>query len=132
MTDSTDRSADLGLPGSGSGSIASTGARVLGFLVDAALSFLVALAFTAPHLPRNVSLAVFEVEYVFFSALVAQTPGMFLARVRLARVDRPAAVGLVRAIVRTVLLTLLVPALVWDRNGRGLHDRAAQVAVVRA
>ena len=28
-------------------------------------------------------------------------------------------------LARTVLLGLLVPAVIWDRDGRGLHDRAA-------
>lgn len=125
-------STDLHLPETGSGSLASVGARVLGFVVDAALSFLVGLAITAPSLPRNVSLLVLAVEYVVFTALVAQTPGMFVARIRLVRVDRVAPVGFVRAVVRTALLIVLVPALIWDRNNRGWHDRAAQVAVVRA
>jgi hypothetical protein len=35
-------------------------------------------------------------------------------------------------VVRFVLLCLLVPALVTDRDGRGLHDKAARSVVVRA
>jgi hypothetical protein len=35
-------------------------------------------------------------------------------------------------LVRTVLLMLLVPAVIWDRDGRGLHDRLTESAVVRA
>ena len=31
--------------------------------------------------------------------------------------------GPVRGTVRSVLLSLAVPALVWDRDQRGLHDR---------
>ena len=34
--------------------------------------------------------------------------------------------------LRTALLLLLVPALITDRDGRGLHDRAAGTVVVRA
>jgi hypothetical protein len=33
--------------------------------------------------------------------------------------------------VRTLLLVLVVPALIWDRDYRGLHDRAANSVVVR-
>src|SRR3954451_15340976 len=44
------RGASLGLPGSGPGSLAPFGRRVLAFLVDAFLSALVAALFTAPHL----------------------------------------------------------------------------------
>jgi uncharacterized RDD family membrane protein YckC len=38
--------------------------------------------------------------------------------------------GLWRAALRTALLLLLVPALVWDRDGRGLHDKAAGTVLV--
>lgn len=46
----------------------------------------------------------------------------------------PAAVappGLVPALARTVLLCLVLPAVVWDGSGRGLHDVAAGTVVVR-
>ena len=39
--------------------------------------------------------------------------------------------GLTPAIARTVLLCLVLPAVVWDRSGRGLHDVAAGTALVR-
>jgi hypothetical protein len=29
-----------------------------------------------------------------------------------------------------LLLLLLIPALIWDRDGRGLHDKAADSVVV--
>jgi uncharacterized RDD family membrane protein YckC len=35
-------------------------------------------------------------------------------------------------VVRTGLLLLVLPAVVYDRDGRGLHDRAAGTVVVRA
>jgi hypothetical protein len=47
------------------------------------------------------------------------------------RVDRVEAIGPVRVVIRTVLLLLLVPAVIWDRDGRGLHDRLTETAVVR-
>jgi hypothetical protein len=34
-------------------------------------------------------------------------------------------------IVRTVLLLLVIPALVWDRDSRGLHDRLGRAVQVR-
>jgi uncharacterized RDD family membrane protein YckC len=57
---------------------------------------------------------------------------MNLFGLRLVRVDRTAAVDPGRVILRTFLLFLLVPAVVWDRDGRGLHDRFTDTAVVRA
>jgi uncharacterized RDD family membrane protein YckC len=48
------------------------------------------------------------------------------------RVSRSVAVDPLRAIGRTALLCLLVPAVIFDRDGRGLHDRLTDTAVVRA
>ena len=33
--------------------------------------------------------------------------------------------------VRSLLLCVAIPALVWDRDGRGLHDRLARAVQVR-
>jgi hypothetical protein len=33
--------------------------------------------------------------------------------------------------VRTVLLCLAIPAFIWDRDQRGLHDRVAGTMLVR-
>ena len=37
-----------------------------------------------------------------------------------------------RPLVRTLLLCLAIPALVWDRDQRGLHDRIAGTVLIRA
>ena len=36
-----------------------------------------------------------------------------------------------RAVLRTALIALVLPPLVRDADGRGLHDRAAATVVVR-
>ena len=41
-------------------------------------------------------------------------------------------VGLARAFVRTLLLMLVVPAIMMDRDLRGLQDKAAKTIVVRS
>ena len=120
-----------GLPEAGPGSVAPTGPRLGAFLVDVVLSSLIAALFTAPDLPRNRSLLVFAVLYFGFTVLVGQTPGMRLAKLRVVRVDRTASVGLWRAAVRTLGVILLIPAVIRDRQGRSLHDRLTQTAVVR-
>jgi uncharacterized RDD family membrane protein YckC len=40
--------------------------------------------------------------------------------------------SLPRIVLRTLLLCLVIPAVIWDSHGRGLHDRAAGSIVVRA
>jgi uncharacterized RDD family membrane protein YckC len=39
--------------------------------------------------------------------------------------------GFGAAVIRTVLLCLLIPPVVYDTDGRGLHDRAANTIVLR-
>lgn len=126
----------LGLPESGPGSTANLGRRFAQQVLDIALSWLVAAAF----FPRYVegvrqpqpwaSITIYVVECVVLLWLGGQTAGMRLLGLRVVRVDgRPA--GPVAALLRTALTLLLVPVLFFDRDLRGLHDRAVGVAVVR-
>ena len=125
------RGAALGLPADGPGSLATFGSRVGAFLVDAFASALVAGLFTAPDLPGNWSLVSFGLITVGTLVVFGQTPGMRLLGLRLAHPQAGQRLALWRAVVRTALLVLLVPALVVDADGRGLHDRLTSTAVVR-
>jgi uncharacterized RDD family membrane protein YckC len=125
------RGASLGLPATGKGSLATFGSRIGAYLVDAVASVLVAGLFTAPQLPRTWSLLSFGVITVVTLVLFGQTPGMRLLGLRLAHPRPQGRLALWRAVVRTALLMLLVPALVVDADGRGLHDRLTDTAVVR-
>jgi len=40
--------------------------------------------------------------------------------------------GLWRPVVRAVLLGLVIPALVWDSDSRGFHDKIAGTVLIRA
>jgi uncharacterized RDD family membrane protein YckC len=125
------RGASLGLPETGPGSLASFSSRVVAFLADAVLAAVVAALFTAPDLPRNWSLLSLALIYVGSLVLFGQTPGMRLLGLRLAHPREGQRLAVWRAVVRTALLMLLVPALVVDADGRGLHDRLTDTAVVR-
>jgi uncharacterized RDD family membrane protein YckC len=126
------RGAALGLPTDGPGSLAGFGQRIGAFLVDAAAAALIAGLVTAPELPGNWSLLAFAVITVFFLVATGQTPGMRLLGLRLAHPEPGGRLAVWRAVVRTALLCLLVPALVVDADGRGLHDRLTRTAVIRA
>jgi uncharacterized RDD family membrane protein YckC len=135
----THRGEKLGLPASGRGSLAPTGPRLLAFVIDAVASALVAALFVhrssgslADRLPGSWSLIPFALDYVVGVLVTGRTLGMYLTGLRVIRVSRTAAVDPVRITVRTALLCLLVPALVFDRDGRGMHDRLTDTAVVRA
>ena len=125
------RGAALGLPADGPGSLANFSSRVGAFLVDAIAAALVAGLFTAPSLPGNWSLLSFGLVTVVTLLAFGQTPGMRLLRLRLAHPREGERLALWRAVVRTGLLMVLVPALVVDADGRGLHDRLTDTAVVR-
>jgi uncharacterized RDD family membrane protein YckC len=135
--------ARLGFPPAGPGSMAEVGARLAAFLVDCVASGLAAAAVVAifrrrsssdlsAHLPGNWSLVAFAVDYVVGLLVAGRTLGMYLTGIRVVRVGRDEAVKPLAALVRTVLLMLLVPALIWDKDRRGLHDRLAETAVIRA
>jgi uncharacterized RDD family membrane protein YckC len=130
----------LGLPPEGPGSIAEVPPRLAAFIVDCVASALVAALFVAAighrsgsgALPGNWSLIPFAVDYLVGLLVAGRTLGMYLTGIRVVRVDRPAAVDPWRAFVRTLLLILIVPAVITDRDRRGLHDRVSTTAVVRA
>ncbi len=126
------RAAALGLPAGGPGSLAAFSSRIGAFAVDAIAAALVAGLFTAPSLPGNWSLLSFGLITVVTLVAYGQTPGMRLLGLRLAHPRAGQRLALWRAVVRTALLVLLVPALVVDADGRGLHDRLTDTAVVRA
>ena len=39
--------------------------------------------------------------------------------------------GTIPTVLRTLLLGLAIPALIWDRDGRGLHDKITKSLAVR-
>jgi len=117
----------FGLPKEGRGSVATIGRRLLALLVDWLLCSLIALAIFHS---RWWTLAIFAAETYLLTALTGFTVGKRLLGIRVARMDgRP--VGFVWALVRTALLLTVVPALITDRDLRGLHDRAANTIVIR-
>ena len=131
----------LGLPSSGPGSLSTAGPRLGAFLVDTIASSLIAALFVnsghhggsfADRLPGTWSLIPLALDYIVGTLVAGRTLGMYLFGLRLVRVDRTVAIDPGRAILRTFLLFLFVPALVFDRDGRGLHDRFTDAAVVRA
>ncbi|WP_217552694.1 RDD family protein [Streptomyces sp. GbtcB6] len=127
------RGEQLGLPEDGPGSIARPGRRLGALVLDWALCVLIAYGLiTDGYTPAtsNWALLVFFALGVLTVGTLGFTPGKRLFRLRVVGVDT-GRVQPLRALARTVLLCLAVPALVWDRDGRGLHDRLAKTVEVR-
>ncbi|MBF0686994.1 MAG: RDD family protein [Cellulomonas sp.] len=143
------RGARLGLPATGPGSLARLGRRVVALAIDWAAC----LAVSAVLLPSRTdglyllrgdslaTLAVFALENVVLVATLGHTLGHRLLGLQVRRAiqaapDGPPQLahrppGVVAALVRTGLLCLVLPAVIWDGDGRGLHDRAAGTVLVR-
>lgn len=149
--DAPARGVRLGLPPAGSGALAPLGRRAAALVIDWLACLLISGAFFAVDpdafiLSRGSSLAtlgIFALENVLLVGSIGFTLGHRLLGLRVRRVFVPragevvdpvwatAAPGFLSALVRTVLLCLVIPAAVWDGDGRGLHDRAAGTAIVR-
>lgn len=147
----------LDLPSAGPGSVAGVGRRVLGLVVDWGLASLISAAF----FDRDVwaTLGIFGVSTVLLVASLGTTIGHRLVGVQVVRlrdlsialrqggdrrsraprspeptvpaVDVLPPPGLVAGLARTALICLVIPAVVWDASGRGLHDVVAGTVVVR-
>ena len=121
-------------PETGAGSVAGFGSRLLAFLIDGALSVLVAvLAGFRPGHPGYglvVYFAFLAIELLFVT-IAGQTPGMRAVGVVVVRANDGGRPRLHWVLARTVLIAALVPALIPDASGRCLHDRATGLAMLR-
>lgn len=127
----------LGLPAEGPGSAVGFGPRLGAFLIDGMVANLIAgipYLFGTRYSPGTRGLVVYAAFLLQELALVAvtgQTFGMRLMGLRVIRVSDRGLQSFRWVLARTVLLGLLVPALIWDRDRRGVHDKAAGTVVVR-
>jgi len=124
------------------------GRRLVGVTIDWVMSLLISAAFFpaatfAPEAATAVervllaghpmaTLGIFALQHLVLVATLGTTIGHRLVSVRVVRDDQAPYVGLVKALVRTVLLLLVIPAVVWDGENRGLHDLAAGTRIVLA
>lgn len=106
--------------------------RFVALLIDWVLCLLISSFFGDPRRDSWIPLVVLVVEYAFFIGLFAQTPGMFVRSIRCVSVTTGGPIGVPRAALRGILLCLVIPALLMDRDRRGLHDRLTGSMIVDA
>lgn len=119
----------LGAPESGSGSVARLGRRILALFIDWTLANLIA-QFVFGGDPWAI-LALFALEQFVLVATLGYTIGHRVVGARVSKLNG-ASVGVLAALVRAVLLSLVIPAVVFDADQRGLHDRAMGTILRRA
>jgi uncharacterized RDD family membrane protein YckC len=115
--------------GSGRWPVPSLWRRFVALLVDWIACVLVSGTFANPTTQGWPPVLILIVEYGFFLGLFGQTLGMYLARLRCVDFTRGGPIGVPRALWRGVLLALVVPALIMDKDRRGIHDRLTNSVV---
>ncbi|WP_431678227.1 RDD family protein [Kitasatospora sp. KL5] len=123
----------LGLPKEGPGSVAGPGRRLGALFVDGWLCSLVAYGLLAGGDQGSANLwttPLFYLVTVLLLTTSGTTVGKRLFGLRVVRLDGARA-SIPQVLLRTLLLCLVVPAAIWDRDTRGLHDKAVGCVEVR-
>jgi len=120
--------ARLGLPETGSGSIARAGRRIVAIFVDWGIALLISsFAFGGDSWA---TLAVFAAEQMLLVGTLGYSIGHRLVGIHVVRLGGGPA-GPLAAVVRALLLCLVIPAVIFDPDHRGLHDKAMNTVLVR-
>ncbi len=116
------------------GEVSGIGRRVVALLIDWFASMGVVLLLAGPGALGTSSgslavLGVFVAEVVVFTWLIGSSFGQRIMGLQVVGIDGTR-LGLLRIVARTLLICLVLPPLVMDSYGRGLHDRAVGSAVI--
>ena len=117
----------LGLPEAGSGSLAKMGRRVLAIAIDWGLALMVSNALFQGD--NAFTLGFFALQHWLLVATVGSSFGHLLCGLRVRKLDG-GYVGVMSSLIRIALILLVIPAVVWDADNRGLHDKAARTVLV--
>lgn len=125
----------LGLPAAGPGSVTGWPRRILALFVDWFASLFVAAlivrsAGLGPGWSTWLPLLVFWLESAVFLALAGGSFGQLAVRLHVRRLDG-GPITLPLALLRNLLICLVIPPVVYNRDNRGLHDLASGTIVVR-
>jgi len=112
----------LGLPASGTGSVGRLGRRIGALLIDYVAATIIATAF--------LGFDQFALLQILFNPTAGGSPGHRILGMRVVRLDG-GWVGLWRPIVRTALLIVVIPAVIFDADQRGLHDKVVGTVLIR-
>lgn len=118
----------LGLPESGPGSIARAGRRIAAITIDWTVALLISnFAFAGD---AWATLAIFAVEQALLVGTLGYSIGHRAVGIHVVRVGGGAP-GPLAALVRSLLLCLVIPAVIFDPDHRGLHDKAMNTLLLR-
>ena len=108
------------------------GRRIGAIALDWILALTITMLFpTSEQTEGLVTGLIFAVMQIVFIPTIGGSIGHRVFGLRIIRLGG-GWVGPWRPVVRTVLLMLIIPVLVWDSDHRGFHDKVAGTALVRA
>ena len=128
------------MPQTGTGSIARPGRRIGALLIDYVAATIIATGFLGYDqfaLPAEAGLtmfapmAVFALLQILFIPTAGGSPGHRILGMRVVRLGG-GGVGIWRPIVRTLLIIIVIPAVIWDADQRGIHDKVTGLVLIRA
>jgi uncharacterized RDD family membrane protein YckC len=96
--------------------------------IDWGVAVLISFAFF--HYDAWATLAVFALMQIVFIPTIGGSIGHRILGLRVVPLNG-GWVGPWRAALRTVLLAIVIPALVWDSDQRGFHDKVAGTVLIR-
>ncbi len=112
----------------------SQGRRMLGLLIDWAMCYAIAVGFFAEigRLSTGiVILLIFFFQYLLFAMLGGATPGHRIVGLKIVRFSDGQMPTPLQALIRTVLLVLIVTAITFDHNGRGINERMSNTVLIK-
>jgi uncharacterized RDD family membrane protein YckC len=94
-------------------------------MIDWLMSLAVASAFfhSASSYAHFAPLGVFFAEVWVLTSLQGASAGQRILKVKVVRFSDGGRPSIVQALIRTLLLCLVVTAVTFDENGRGIHER---------
>ena len=114
----------------------SLGRRLAAITIDwlACYSIVAALSGGLGQMGPNRSLSilgVFFLEVSILTALQGASLGQKIFSMKVVRFSDGGAITPIQALVRTFFLVLVVTAVTYDENGRGIHERLSRTALIR-
>lgn len=110
------------------------GRRMLGLLVDWALCYFITWGFFAePGTAAFTPIVYFLYlgQYLFFSILGGATPGHRIVGLKIVRFSDAQTPTPKQALIRTALLAIVLTAITFDQNGRGINERLSGTVLIR-
>ena len=112
----------------------SQGRRMLGVLIDWLMSYAIAIGFFVEFGESSMGAVVFLIftaQYLLFAALGGATPGHRVVGLKIVRFSDGGMPTPLHALIRTGLLVLIVTAITFDQNGRGINERLSNTVLIR-